>query len=161
MKKAMAKLDMMVIVDPYPTVASVMNDRKDGVYLLPATTQFETRGSVTASNRSLQWRDQVIEPLFDSKPDHTIMYLLSKKLGFADQLFKHISVQNDEPNIEDITREFNRGMWTIGYTARALNVSKRTNRTGIHSIKPHSKQKVGQSVVKLTVCPGLAGERQK
>lgn len=119
MKKAMAKLDMMVIVDPYPTVASVMNDRKDGVYLLPATTQFETRGSVTASNRSLQWRDQVIEPLFDSKPDHTIMYLLSKKLGFADQLFKHISVQNDEPNIEDITREFNRGMWTIGYTGQS------------------------------------------
>ncbi|STO57028.1 formate dehydrogenase subunit alpha [Grimontia hollisae] len=119
MKKAMAKLDMMVIVDPYPTVASVMNDRKNGVYLLPATTQFETRGSVTASNRSLQWRDQVIEPLFDSKPDHTIMYLLSKKLGFADQLFKHISVQNDEPNIEDITREFNRGMWTIGYTGQS------------------------------------------
>ncbi|WP_016768067.1 molybdopterin-dependent oxidoreductase, partial [Vibrio cyclitrophicus] len=35
MKKAMQKLDMMVIVDPYPTVAAVMNDRSDGVYLLP------------------------------------------------------------------------------------------------------------------------------
>ncbi|WP_159144800.1 molybdopterin-dependent oxidoreductase, partial [Klebsiella pneumoniae] len=74
MKKAMQKLDMMVIVDPYPTVAAVMNDRTDGVYLLPATTQFETYGSVTASNRSIQWRDQVIEPLFESKPDHEIMY---------------------------------------------------------------------------------------
>ncbi|OXE19958.1 hypothetical protein CA163_38155, partial [Vibrio parahaemolyticus] len=79
----MQKLDMMVIVDPYPTVAAVMNDRTDGVYLLPATTQFETYGSVTASNRSLQWRDQVIEPLFESKPDHEIMYLLSKKLGYS------------------------------------------------------------------------------
>lgn len=74
----MQKLDMMVIVDPYPTVAAVMNDRTDGVYLLPATTQFETYGSVTASNRSIQWRDQVIEPLFESKPDHEIMYLLSQ-----------------------------------------------------------------------------------
>lgn len=119
MRKAMSKLDLMVIVDPFPTVAAVMNNRKNGVYLLPATTQFETYGSVTASNRSLQWRDKVIEPLFDSKNDHTIMYLLTKKLGFSDQLFKHIKVQNDEPLIEDLTREFNRGMWTIGYTGQS------------------------------------------
>jgi formate dehydrogenase major subunit len=118
-RKAMQKLDMMVIVDPYPTVASVMNDRTDGVYLLPATTQFETYGSVTASNRSIQWRDQVIEPLFESKPDHEIMYLLTKKLGFADQLFKNVRVENNQPLIEDITREFNRGMWTIGYTGQS------------------------------------------
>ncbi|MGI3060217.1 formate dehydrogenase subunit alpha [Vibrio alginolyticus] len=119
MKKAMQKLDMMVIVDPYPTVAAVMNDRTDGVYLLPATTQFETHGSVTASNRSLQWRDQVIEPLFESKPDHEIMYLLSKKLGYSDLLFKNIRVENNQPVIEDLTREFNKGMWTIGYTGQS------------------------------------------
>ncbi|MBW3697857.1 twin-arginine translocation signal domain-containing protein [Vibrio sp. T187] len=119
MKKAMQKLDMMVIVDPYPTVAAVMNDRTDGVYLLPATTQFETTGSVTASNRSIQWRDQVVQPLFESKPDHEIMYLLTKKLGIADQLFKNVKVENNQPLIEDITREFNRGMWTIGYTGQS------------------------------------------
>lgn len=119
MRKAMQKLDMMVIVDPYPTVAAVMNDRTDGIYLLPATTQFETYGSVTASNRSIQWRDKVVEPLFESKPDHEIMYLLTKKLGFADQLFKNVKVENNQPLIEDITREFNRGMWTIGYTGQS------------------------------------------
>lgn len=119
MRTAMKKLEMMVIVDPYPTVAAVMNDRTDGVYLLPATTQFETHGSVTASNRSIQWRDQVVEPLFDSKPDHEIMYLLTKKLGFAEQLFKNVKVENNQPFIEDITREFNRGMWTIGYTGQS------------------------------------------
>ena len=32
--------------------------REDGAYLLPASTQFETYGSVTASNRSIQWREQ-------------------------------------------------------------------------------------------------------
>jgi len=119
MKQAMEKLDMMVIVDPYPTVSAVMHDRSDGVYLLPACTQFETYGSVTASNRSLQWRDKVIDPLFESQPDHTIMYWFAKKLGFADQLFKHIKVEADEPLIEDITREFNKGMWTIGYTGQS------------------------------------------
>ncbi|MET0076176.1 MAG: formate dehydrogenase subunit alpha [Candidatus Thiodiazotropha lotti] len=119
MKKAMEKLDMMVIVDPYPTVSAVMHDRTDGVYLLPAATQFETYGSVTASNRSLQWRDKVIEPMFESLPDHTIMYRMANKLGFANELFKNIKVTNDEPLIEDITREFNRGMWTIGYTGQS------------------------------------------
>ena len=119
MKDAMEKLDLMVIIDPYPTVSAVMSDRKDGVYLLPAATQFETYGSVTASNRSLQWRDKVIDPLFESKPDHNIMYLLAKKFGFSDEFFKNIQVNGDEPLIEDITREFNKGMWTIGYTGQS------------------------------------------
>ena len=52
MKTAMEQLDMLVVIDPYPTVSAVLHDRTDGVYLLPACTQFETRGSVTASNRS-------------------------------------------------------------------------------------------------------------
>jgi formate dehydrogenase major subunit len=119
MKKAMEKLDLMVVIDPYPTVSAVMHDRTDGVYLLPACTQFETRGSVTASNRSIQWRDQVIEPLFESLPDHTIAYKLANKLGFGEELCKNIPVENDEPVIEDITREFNRGMWTVGYTGQS------------------------------------------
>ncbi|WP_043115421.1 formate dehydrogenase subunit alpha [Solemya velum gill symbiont] len=119
MKKAMEKLDMLVIVDPYPTVSAVMHDRTDGLYLLPAATQFETYGSVTASNRSIQWRDTVIDPLFESLPDHTIMYKLAKKLGFADQYTKNIEVKGEEPVIEDITREINSGMWTIGYTGQS------------------------------------------
>ncbi|MFZ0789084.1 MAG: formate dehydrogenase subunit alpha [Chromatiaceae bacterium] len=119
MKKAMEKLDMLVIIDPYPTVSAVMHDRTDGVYLLPACTQFETYGSVTASNRSIQWRDKVIEPLFESRPDHTIMVQFARKLGFADELCKNIQVNNDEPLIEDIVREYNRGMWTIGYTGQS------------------------------------------
>ena len=119
MKEAMEKLDLMVIIDPYPTHSAVLPDRKDGVYILPATTQFETYGSVTASNRSLQWREKVIDPLFESKPDHVIMYKLAKKLGFADEFTANVAVNGDEPLIEDITREFNNGMWTIGYTGQS------------------------------------------
>ncbi len=119
MKKAFEKLDLLVVIDPYPTVSAVMHDRTDGVYLLPASTQFETYGSVTASNRSLQWREKVVEPLFESLPDQTIMYKFAKKLGFADEMFKNIKVENDEPNIEEATLEFNKGMWTIGYTGQS------------------------------------------
>jgi formate dehydrogenase major subunit len=119
MKKAMEKLDTLVVIDPYPTATAVMHDRKDGVYLLPAATQFETYGSVTASNRSLQWRDKVVEPLFESKSDHEIMYRLAKKFGFAKQWLNKVKVKNNEPVIEDVTREFNSGMWTIGYTGQS------------------------------------------
>src|SRR5210317_986711 len=119
MKKAMDGLEMMVIVDPYPTASAVMPDRKDGIYLLPASTQMETYGSVTASNRSFQWRSKVIDPLFESLPDHVIMYKLAKKLGLEQQMFKNIAVNGEEPLVEDVLREINRGMWTIGYTGQS------------------------------------------
>ena len=120
MKTAMEMLDMLVVVDPYPTVSAILHDRTDGVYLLPACTQFETRGSVTASNRSFQWRDKVVDPLFESLPDHVIMAKFLNKFGWADRFFRNIEMEDPEtPNIESVTREFNRGMWTIGYTGQS------------------------------------------
>ncbi|HUL57503.1 MAG TPA: molybdopterin-dependent oxidoreductase [Usitatibacter sp.] len=121
MKKAMEKVDLMVIIDPYPSASAAMPDRKDGVYLLPAATQMETSGSVTASNRSIQWREKVIEPLFESKPDHTIMLALARKFGYGNEFIKNIKTVKDkdgwdEPVIEDMTAEINNGNWTIGYT---------------------------------------------
>ena len=116
MKEAMQKLDLLVVIDPYPTATAAMHGRQDGVYLLPATTQFETQGSVTASNRSLQWRERVIQPLFECKTDQEIMYLFAKKFGFANEFCKNIKVVHNEPVIEDILREINRSCWTIGYT---------------------------------------------
>jgi formate dehydrogenase major subunit len=124
MKQAMEKLDLMVIIDPYPTAAAVMPDRKDGVYLLPAATQFETSGSCTASNRSLQWREKVIDPLFESRPDQAIMYAFAKKFGFDKELSKNFQLIKgrdgwEEPGTEDILREINRGTWTIGYSGQS------------------------------------------
>ncbi|MBU0542984.1 MAG: molybdopterin-dependent oxidoreductase, partial [Gammaproteobacteria bacterium] len=67
MKKAMDKLDLLVVIDPYPSATASMaampgdpaglNPNRE-VYLLPAATQFECSGSCTASNRSLQWREK-------------------------------------------------------------------------------------------------------
>ena len=119
MKTAMEKLDMLVVIDPYPTVSAVLHDRTDGVYLLPASTQFETYGSVTASNRSIQWREKVVEPLFESLPDQVIMAKFAKKFGWADRFFRNIKLEGDAPSVEDITLEINAGMWTIGYTGQS------------------------------------------
>jgi formate dehydrogenase major subunit len=133
MIEAMKKIDLMVVIDPYPSASAAMiaKVRKDGAYLLPAATQFETEGSVTASNRSIQWRERVIEPLFESRTDHMIMYQLAAKLGFGDQFIgKKDGKQNlrlvkgkggmDEPSMEDTLRnEINAGTWTIGYTGQS------------------------------------------
>lgn len=124
MKTAMEKLDLLVVIDPYPAAAAVMHDRKNDTYLLPAATQFETYGSCTASNRSIQWREQVIEPLFESRADHVIMYALAKKFGFEKELCTNIKVAKnkqgwDEPDIEDTLREINRGTWTIGMSGQS------------------------------------------
>jgi formate dehydrogenase major subunit len=140
MVKAMKMLDLLVVIDPYPSATSAMAampvegvQEKAGrsVYLLPAATQFETEGSVTASNRSLQWREKVIDPLFESRSDHAIMLAFARKLGFEDQfLGKKDGKQQlrvvkakggyDEPSMEDVLRmEINRGTWTIGYTGQS------------------------------------------
>jgi formate dehydrogenase major subunit len=129
MLEAMKKLDMLVIIDPYPSASAMMaaSVRQDGVYLLPAATQLETSGSATASNRSLQWREKVIEPMFESMPDHTIMQAFAEKFGFGTELsknFKMIDVERagrkwKEPEPESILREINKGAWTIGYTGQS------------------------------------------
>src|SRR3989442_9116960 len=133
MKKAMDKLDLLVVVDPYPSATAAMAampgkpedlNPNRAVYLLPACTQFETSGSVTASNRSLQWRERVIEPLFESRSDQMIMFQLAQKLGFDKELTKNYKMVPGksgmpEPEIESILREINKSCWTIGYTGQS------------------------------------------
>jgi formate dehydrogenase major subunit len=113
------KLDLLVVADPQPTTWAVLSERKNDTYLLPICTQFETSGSRTASNRSLQWGEQIVKPIFESKDDYEAMYLLAKKLGFADRMFKNIKVENNHPVAEDILREINRGGWSTGYCGQS------------------------------------------
>jgi formate dehydrogenase major subunit len=117
--KGMEKLDLVVVVDPYPTSFSAMSERKNGMYLLPAATSLEMDGSRTASNRSLQWGEQIVKPVFESKDDYEIMYLIAKKLGFGDEMFKNIKVENNVPDAEDLLREINRGGWSTGYCGQS------------------------------------------
>jgi formate dehydrogenase major subunit len=117
--KGIEALELLVVADPHPTTWAVLGERKDNTYLLPICTQFECDGSRTASNRSLQWGEQVVKPIFESKNDYEAMYLIAKKLGFADRMFKNIKVENNQPVAEDILREINRGGWSTGYCGQS------------------------------------------
>jgi formate dehydrogenase major subunit len=117
--RGIEKLELLVVCDPYPTAWSVVSERKNGTYLLPACTSFEMDGSRTASNRSLQWGEKIVEPVFESKNDYDTMYMLAGKLGFADKMFKNIKVKNGAVSAEDILREINRGGWSTGYCGQS------------------------------------------
>lgn len=105
-KDAMERLDLIVIVDPFPTSASAMPDRSDGIILLPAATRQEGTGSVTTTGREWQWRDVVVPPLYDSRTDMWIMQQLADRLGFGEHY--------DYNSIEDVTREINLACRPIG-----------------------------------------------
>jgi formate dehydrogenase major subunit len=116
---AIEKLELLVVADPHPTTWSVLSERKNGTYLLPVATSYETSGSRTASNRAIQWGEQIVKPIFEAKDDLEIMYRLAGKLGFADRMFKHIKVENSRPVPEDLLREINRGGWSTGYCGQS------------------------------------------
>jgi len=128
--KGLEALDLLVVADPHPTTFAVLANRKENTYLLPICTQFECSGSRTASNRSVQWGEQVVKPIFESKNDYEVMYRLAGALDkaaekrnmpirFQADLFKGIEVKGQEPTAESILREINRGAISTGYTGQS------------------------------------------
>ena len=118
----LAKLDLLVVADPHPTTwasLALKAGRQDNTYLLPVCTQFETSGSRVASNRSIQWGEQIVKPSFEQKDDYQVVYLLAKKLGLDGWMFKNIAVEGDRPVPEDVLREMNRGSWSTGYCGQS------------------------------------------
>ena len=132
-QEALNKLDLIVIAEPFVNEAAVLTSRKDGIYILPVCTQFETEGIVTATNRSAQWRSKVVEPLYESKADHEVMFEFAKKFGFYDQFVQGmkmdvkdrqlVEVKKDFIWPDDATNEIARTIKTIGlggWTAKRL-----------------------------------------
>ena len=128
--KGLEALDLLVVADPHPTTFAVLANRKENTYLLPICTQFECSGSRTASNRSVQWGEQVVKPIFESKNDYEALYRLAGALDkaaekrnmpirFQGDLFKGIEVRGQEPVAESILREINRGAISTGYTGQS------------------------------------------
>ena len=110
-------LELLVLMDPFVNDAGVITNKKDDVYLLPAATQFEGSGTVVATNRSGQWRSQVVEPLFESMPDQEILFELAKRIGFYDELTR--TIRDSEGKIEwpeAATREIASIVKSIGLT---------------------------------------------
>jgi formate dehydrogenase major subunit len=122
-QRGMDALDLLVVADPHPTTFAALHSRTDNTYLLPICTQFECSGSRTASNRSVQWGEKVVEPIFESDNDYAVIYAMAQKLGFADDMFKNYEMVQGkfgmEPTPESILREINRGGWSTGYTGQS------------------------------------------
>ena len=122
-QKGMDALDLLVVADPHPTTFAALHSRQDNTYLLPICTQFECSGSRTASNRSVQWGEKIVDPIFESDTDYAVIYRLAQRLGFADEMFKNYEMvqgkYGPEPTPESILREINRGGWSTGYTGQS------------------------------------------
>ncbi|MFC0279979.1 formate dehydrogenase subunit alpha [Falsigemmobacter intermedius] len=122
-QNGMNALDLLVVADPHPTTFAALHTRTDNTYLLPICTNFEVAGTRTASNRSIQWGEKVVEPIFESDNDYAVIYRLSQRLGFADEMFKTFEMVDGkfskEPTAESILREINRGGWSTGYTGQS------------------------------------------
>jgi formate dehydrogenase major subunit len=128
--KGLEALDLLVVADPHPTTFAVLGNRRENTYLLPISTQFECDGSRTASNRSVQWGEKVVNPIFESKNDYEFMYRLAGALDraaekrampirFQGDIFKTMEVRDNAPTAESILREINRGALSTGYTGQS------------------------------------------
>ncbi len=118
-KEGLDNLELLVLVDPFVNEAAILTDKQDDVYILPAATQFETSGSVVNTNRSAQWRDKIVEPMYESKTDHDIMFELAKRMGFYKELTAGMLVRENKKDFnwpEDATDEIARTIKTIGLT---------------------------------------------
>jgi formate dehydrogenase major subunit len=119
MLKALEKLDLLVVADPHPTTFAAIPGRRNGTYLLPIATSLECDGSRTASNRSLQWGEKIVEPPFEARTDYDVIYDFAVKFGFADQMFKNIARVDDKVVADDVLREINRGGFSTGYCGQS------------------------------------------
>jgi len=115
-KEALDNLELAVFCDPFVNEGAILTDKQNDVYILPAATQFETSGSVTATNRSAQWRYEIIKPMYESKADQDIMFELAKRLGFYDEFVAGMGKGKDFSWPEDATNEIARIIKTIGLT---------------------------------------------
>ena len=116
-KEAMENLDMLVLVELFPSAASVLPDREDGIYILPAASQYEHHRSVTNSHRSVQWSEPVRPPSHNTRPDMQIIQEMASHLGFGDHFDwgNGPELYNGKTTYEDALREINLGVKTIGY----------------------------------------------
>ena len=118
-KEALDKLDLVVFIDPYVNDAAALTDRKDNLFILPAASQMETEGSVAATNRSYQWRYQVIKPMFECREDHEILFDFAKRFGFYEEFVRALG--DGKGNFvwpDDATREVGMSVRSIGLQGR-------------------------------------------
>lgn len=89
-RRVTENLDWLVFDDQYmtetaafwdaPDIKDHATDIKTECYFLPCASMFEKCGGIVNSGRVIQWRQQAIKPLGDSKPDSEILFLIHKRI---------------------------------------------------------------------------------
>jgi formate dehydrogenase major subunit len=157
-KKALEKLELIVDFDPFVTNTAVLPDRQDGIYLMPAATNYEQAGSATNTNRDLQWRQKVVSPVWEARSDLAIMVDLAERLGFKKQFVHNMKgdwkgvpasmkdvKELPEQTVEDVLREINMGALSIGYIGQTPERLKRQQQWA-HVFEIRTKKAVGGPV---------------
>jgi formate dehydrogenase major subunit len=111
-KEALDKLELVVFIDPYVNDAAVITTRSDNLFLLPAASQMETEGNVVNTSRIAQWRNKVVDPLYEAREDHEILFDFAKRLGFYDQYVAALGKDFKWPDAA--TDEIAKALKTIG-----------------------------------------------
>lgn len=107
-RKAMARLDWMVVCDPFLTETAtfwksapeVVNgevkpqDIKTEIFFMPTAVFAETDGSFTNTNRMAQWKEKAADPPGDARSDTFFTYELGKRLK---ALYKDSTLDRDWP----------------------------------------------------------------
>lgn len=109
-RRALQSLDLYVQTDFYETPASLYAD-----FLLPAATSWEGWNIKTsfeqglATTTHMQYREAVVPPQYDSRPDLEIIFDLAKRMGFTEEFWSG-----------DLERAFNYMLAPSGITLAEL-----------------------------------------
>ncbi|CAM3536366.1 Fumarate hydratase [Arcobacter aquimarinus] len=124
-KEALDNLELVVFIDPYVNDAAVITTRKDNMFLLPAASQVETEGTVVNTSRIAQWRTKVVEPLYESRTDHDILFDFAKRMGFYNEFIAGMGKGDKFTWPEDATNEIAKALKTIGMQGRTAERIKK------------------------------------
>jgi formate dehydrogenase major subunit len=103
-RAGLRNLDWLVVADWFETESAVFwkddpngppsRDIKTEVFFLPAAAAPEKEGSLTNTQRLIQWHDKAIDPLADSRSDAWFVYSLGKRLK---ELYADSNDPRDQP----------------------------------------------------------------
>src|SRR5438132_5950170 len=101
-QQALSNLKWLVVMDPLPTTSSEFwhapgvdaSSIKTEVFMLPTTHWIEKDGSFTNSGRWAQWKDQVLPPQGQARPDQ---WILSELFNPAKNLYQTQGGKFPEP----------------------------------------------------------------
>ena len=157
-KKALEKVELIVDVDPYVTNTAVLPDRKDGIYLLPAASNYEQWNSSVNTNRDNQYRQRVVAPVWEARTDIAIMVDLAERFGFRKQFTHNMkggwrgipkdvkgAKEFSQQTMDDVLREINAGALSIGYAGATPERLKRQQEWA-HVFDIKTKKAVGGPV---------------